>query len=242
MDSILISLSLEHCSFHYFCYLHMKRFTYGSVKYEKTITFKILYLYIYLLERSWSRKKFLSASFNDNCLVTRRAVTLKTVLFCTTRIIFSCLTFFRITTLSIHAKKHQPRTFWKLIALFNREVRSDKGCVACPMHSQAISHLCSFCIKEQQQCLWASRGLIMLLCPVSLSHQMYLPHKNCHIKNYTCIRGVMLEARHFYSWIAWKSFNCFIIVALPLIDEQRQNYSKNQKERDHKKTKIWPET
>lgn len=38
--------------------------------------------------------------------------------------------------------------------------------------------------------------------------------------------------------------NCFIIVviALPLIDEQRQNYSKNQKERDHKKTKIWPET
>ena len=207
MDSILISLSLEHCSFHYFCYLHMKRFTYGSVKYEKTITFKILYLYIYLLERSWSRKKFLSASFNDNCLVTRRAVTLKTVLFCTTRIIFSCLTFFRITTLSIHAKKHQPRTFWKLIALFNREVRSDKGCVACPMHSQAISHLCSFCIKEQQQCLWASRGLIMLLCPVSLSHQMYLPHKNCHKK------------LHVYSWRYVRSapfllMNCLKIIQL----------------------------
>lgn len=137
MGSILISLSLEHCSFHYFCYLHMKRFTYGSLKYEKTITFKILYLYIYLLERSWNRKKFLSASFNDNCLVTRRAVTLKTVLFCTTRIIFSCLTFFPDNNLVYSCKKHQPRTFWKLIALFNREVRSDKGCVACPMHMQS---------------------------------------------------------------------------------------------------------
>lgn len=101
--------------------------------------------------------------------------------------------------MSIHAKKHQPHTFWKLVAVFKREVRGDEGYVACPMHNQAISHPCSFCIKEQQPCLWASRGLTLLLCPVSLSHQMYLPHKNCHIKNYTCIRGVMLEARAIFT-------------------------------------------
>ena len=71
---------------------------------KKQLLFKILYRYMYV-KRSWNRKKFLSASFNDNCLVTQRASTLKTVLFCTTRIIISCLTFFPDNNLVYSCKK-----------------------------------------------------------------------------------------------------------------------------------------
>ena len=153
-----------------------------------------------MVKRSWNRKKFLSASFNDNCLVTQRASTLKTVLFCTTRNIISCLTFFPDNNLVYSCKKTSTSHILK--ARCRTQARSQRWRRLRRLPdalNQAISHPCSFCIKEQQPCLWASRGLTLLLCPVSLS-------------------------------------------VLPLIDEQRQNYSNNQKEREHKETKIWPET
>lgn len=132
--------------------------------------------------------------------MTQRASTLKTVLFCTTRNIISCLTFFPDNNLVYSCKKTSTSHILK--ARCRTQARSQRWRRLRRLPdalNQAISHPCSFCIKEQQPCLWASRGLTLLLCPVSLSHQMYLPHKNCHIKNYTCIRGVMLEARAIFT-------------------------------------------
>ena len=111
-----------------------------------------------MVERGWNRKKFLLASFNDNCSVTQRAATSKTVLFLLNKNYFFLLDLFPDNNLVYSSKKiNRPTHILK--GRCTIQPRNDEGYVHCPLQSQVILHLCPFCFHEQPPCFLASLSL-----------------------------------------------------------------------------------